>query len=305
MIFADADDFLMYLTHAPIPEITPGMLFGGRTDQTRLDVFTDNACEYPDVVVAWSPVLSTNDEEFAATVTVTNIAGLIGTDTLPSAVEGENTIYTHPTVDQWTTQAEGDGLAEGELYVRGQLTAQPREFQLWITDDRHDLWRIGADTRLGDRTWFAHNYRNDGPQQFVVQCIVHTVRHSITPSEWIVTLGQWSYPLLRANEAHTGEPGTWTTTDDYPAPPPYNFDQLVTADPGPPITPIPLTPWPPGDYVVLGDGSEVSWDGDSWELGRRATPIPAYWQGDRWQQGQWSSGALWDFDAWDIGRWDL
>lgn len=64
-----------------------------------------------------------------------------------------------------------------------------------------------------------------------------------------------------ATGATAGTPATWTPADSYP---PETFAALTTAAP----VASPATPWTVGQYAVLGDGTEVHWDGDSWELGR-------------------------------------
>jgi hypothetical protein len=58
-----------------------------------------------------------------------------------------------------------------------------------------------------------------------------------------------------------GTPSTWTPADSYA---PENLAALTLAAP----TASPLTAWTTGQYAVLGDDTEVHWDGDSWVEGR-------------------------------------
>lgn len=66
-----------------------------------------------------------------------------------------------------------------------------------------------------------------------------------------------------ATGANAGAPGAFTPTN---AVRPYDIEELQTDNP----LANPATAWTAGQYVILGDGSEAHWDGDSWEEGRAA-----------------------------------
>jgi hypothetical protein len=69
----------------------------------------------------------------------------------------------------------------------------------------------------------------------------------------------WSNSGPAATGATAGAPGTWTPAG---AEAPAAFTQLA------PIIATPATAWTTGQYVVLGDASEASWDGAAWAVGR-------------------------------------
>ncbi|MGW6600605.1 phage tail tube protein [Streptomyces sp. NPDC055036] len=74
---------------------------------------------------------------------------------------------------------------------------------------------------------------------------------------------KWTYAITplggpAATGATAGTPGAFTPSGSVA---PYDLADLalVTADP--------LTAWTTGQHVVLGDGSNAAWDGDSWAEG--------------------------------------
>lgn len=126
--------------------------------------------------------------------------------------------------------------------------------------------------------------------------------------------------------ATAGTPGTYTPADAIP----YNITALrlyqPTADPG--------TPWTPGQYVPLGNGSSAYWDGANWKPGKAPTPATGATAGapgtftpsgsappkdlagaasitasptTKWTTGQYvtlgdGSDAYWDGDSWEVGK---
>lgn len=64
-----------------------------------------------------------------------------------------------------------------------------------------------------------------------------------------------------ADGADAGAPGAFTPTN---AVRPYNLAELVADD----LDATPSTAWTAGQYVILGDGSEVHWSGTAWVDGR-------------------------------------
>ena len=68
-------------------------------------------------------------------------------------------------------------------------------------------------------------------------------------------------PPPPATGATAGTPGTWTPAG---AAPPADFAAIGS------IVATPATAWITGEYVVLGDASEASWNGTAWTAGRAA-----------------------------------
>lgn len=288
IVFADADDAVVYFDrdyHGT-----------GRADQTRFHSFTDNACDLAEVVV-WNPELSTNDETLATQVKLANVAALKASAVLTPNPYNTMSTLTHPNPDQWTTQAEGDALAAALLATHSVPMMQPASFQLMVDDPRFpELWPIAVDTRIGDRIVFVHNYRPDG--MLMVGGIINHVAHSITPAQWVTTLAAWSYTLPVGTVGVAGTPGHWLDATGLPARPPATFSDLGT------VTAQPVT-FPLGQYVVLGDGTEVWHNVAGWHIGRTPEPAPAQWHRGRWQSSTWSppNGGRWTEDNWGQTAW--
>ena len=165
----------------------------GRTDQTFLHTITSNACTEPGAHVLWDVVLRADDDHLATVVDLVNVAGVRATATIatgPTSPLEQRITVTHPRPDQWTTGAEGDTLAR--LLLDRMATARVRvdSAAIYLHDDRFDMWTLGLDTRPGDRVRVVHLYPTpDGPGRLDVDAIVGHLAHSITPDQWIVTLG--------------------------------------------------------------------------------------------------------------------
>jgi hypothetical protein len=63
-----------------------------------------------------------------------------------------------------------------------------------------------------------------------------------------------------ATGATAGIPGSWTPSGSDP---PYSLVDLQSSG----VVASPNTAWTSGQYVVLGDASQASWDGTAWEAG--------------------------------------
>lgn len=63
-----------------------------------------------------------------------------------------------------------------------------------------------------------------------------------------------------ATGATAGAPGEWTPVDSYA---PADLTELQAGT----FTASPATAWTTGQHMVLEDGSQAHWDGDSWEAG--------------------------------------
>lgn len=73
--------------------------------------------------------------------------------------------------------------------------------------------------------------------------------------------GGWSGTAPAAATAATaGTPGKYTAPEN-PIPP----TDLAAMTP---VGAIPLTAWTPGQYVMVGDGSEAYWNGTAWTVGK-------------------------------------
>ena len=141
--------------------------------------------------MVWNAVLSSNDDDLAATVTLTNVAGLVATAAVP-----DNDRFpilptlTHSQPDQWTAQFEGDALAALLLDQRDEAKLEVT-FQLYLHAPDRDLWQHGIDLRLGDRIRFRHHVPQPGGDGFTIDVglVVNSLAHSIAPSGWVVTVG--------------------------------------------------------------------------------------------------------------------
>ncbi|MCL1900581.1 MAG: hypothetical protein FWG11_08755 [Promicromonosporaceae bacterium] len=74
-----------------------------------------------------------------------------------------------------------------------------------------------------------------------------------------VPLDNPSWPITETGVA--GAPGNWGTASRRPD----TLADLLAADP--PIAASPTSAWPSGSWIVLGDGTEVYWDGTTWAEG--------------------------------------
>lgn len=284
ILFADADDGLVYRDRN---------WRAGRSDQRNLWIYSDDVCTADAVV--WGIRLDTGDADLVTEVTLTNVAGLTARKTNDPNPYFYSSPYTHPQPDQWTTQAEGDAVAQNTLDNRKIVHVAVDEFTLYIHDTDQDLWPMAVDTRIGDRFLFLHNYAvvGGGTNQFALGAIVNTIRISINPHEWLMTLGAWTYILPLATTALAGEPGRYVDAAGQPAQIPQTFAELITigADP---------IGWRNGEYVALGDGTEAWHNVDGWHTGRAPTIIGSHWHTDaRWSAAVWSSLLEFDYDETD------
>lgn len=71
----------------------------------------------------------------------------------------------------------------------------------------------------------------------------------------------------KVTSATAGLPGAWAPATSTK---PLNLQALTSATPA--ITAAPTTDWAAGQYVVLGDQSEVHWNGTAWVAGRALAP---------------------------------
>lgn len=250
ILFADADDTMIYRDRN---------WRKGRSDQTHIWSYSDDVCSADAIV--WNVRLDTGDMDLATEATLTNIAGLIAHKALTPNPYNYASPVTHPNPDQWTTQAEGDALAQSIIDTRGKVHVTVDEFTLYVHDPDQDLWPMAVDTRIGDRFVFLHNYAVvGGLAQFSLGAIVNMIRISINPNEWLMTLGAWTYILNVATTALAGTPGRFVDALGDPAQIVQSFGSLagVAADP---------VGWRNGAYIVLGDGSTAWHDAGGWHVG--------------------------------------
>jgi hypothetical protein len=184
IIFADADDVLVYRDRN---------WRDGRDDQTQYWTLSDNVCTTETTV--WDARLITADDGLSTAVRLVNVAGLEALQELDANPYSVAHVLTHPDADQWTTQAEGDDLAQWQLDRRSVVLVDVEELTLYVHDDRQDLFPLAVDTRIGDRMFFRHAYRTPTTlEQFTVGIVVSMIRHSINANEWVMTLGAWTFP---------------------------------------------------------------------------------------------------------------
>ena len=150
--------------------------------------------------MVWNAVLSSNDDELAATVRLTNVAGDVVEVSLPD--NGRFPILptlTHSQPDQWARLDHGLALANFLLAQRNQAEIKIT-FQLYLHAPARDLWLRGIDLRLGDRIVFRHRVTYpDGPFIVDVGLIVTSLAHSISPTGWVVTVATSSVVDSRDN----------------------------------------------------------------------------------------------------------
>lgn len=272
ILFGDNDDGLVYRDRT---------WRTGRTDQTRLWTFSDDVCTADAIV--WNIRLNTGDSDLATEVTLSNVAELIAHRALSPNPYSYASPLVHPEPDQWTTQAEGDALAQAILDGRGVVHVVVDEFTLFVHDTDQNLWPIAVDTRIGDRFLFLHNYQVlDVTNQFALGAVVNTIRMSINPGEWLMTLGAWTYILPIATTAIAGVPGRFVDAAGEPAQIPQTFADLVAVDADP-------IGWENGEHVRLGDGTTAWHSSDGWHVGVAPEITAARWGTGQWHVSQWSS----------------
>lgn len=162
----------------------------GRADQTTVPVVSDNVCDVP--VIVWDLELAADDAGLFVRADLFNLAGLHA-----SAQAGDASWYpgaayrlTHPDPDLWTSQADGDDLAEYLIAQSSTPALAPRAFALYLHDPRQDLWRTGIDLRRGDRVEILHAFVDAAGDdaELDVFTIAASVGHEITPDAWLVTV---------------------------------------------------------------------------------------------------------------------
>jgi hypothetical protein len=178
IVYDDADDTVVYRDRR---------WRNGRADQTVVPVLSDNVCD-AGVVVVWEPEATDADDGVAGSVALTNLTAVTVTATAPGGDPAMR--YTHPDVDVWTATVAGQALADWIVQVRSTARMALALARLYLHDRRFDLFRVGADLRLGDRVvWLRRDDWLDGSTDTLqLGLVVRTVRHAITPETWVVDL---------------------------------------------------------------------------------------------------------------------
>lgn len=174
VIYVDADGTLVFYDRS---------WRNGRNDQLALVVASDNVCTAP--VIVWDAVLSTNDVGLADVVILENVAKLKAQ--FPATISG--TVFS-ATEQQWTTQDEGDTLANVIQVAQRQPRVAIDSFDLYLNDGNQPyLWQA-VDWRLFDVLRFLHNSKVVGGTTLLdVSTLIVSVAHAITPDNWIMTVG--------------------------------------------------------------------------------------------------------------------
>lgn len=186
---------------------------GGRADQTRKVVYSDNVCGAD--VVLWDPVIADDDSTLAGRVVLQNNAALTATATGGTLVQPAQ-VYTHPDVDVWKLQADGNKLAADIALARSNPALKLDTGRVHLEDGRFPgYWPLVVDTRLGDRIRLWHDQTNpDGTVATVdVDLIVETVHHSITPESWLVDVETSPAVAFTAVELWDRTVFAWDATD--------------------------------------------------------------------------------------------
>lgn len=184
VVVSDADDTLI---------VRNRVWRNGRDDQPPRWTLTDNRCTAPDAVIVWEAQTAHDDDWLAGRVILSNLAGLAASYTQPAGT-GEpidpTLVYTHPDVDLWKLQAEGDTLAAWIGGLRRVSRLAIALARVYLHDARFDYWQQTIDLRIGDRlNWQHDDVWPDGTAVLVdVDVITHTIRHLLTPETWIVEL---------------------------------------------------------------------------------------------------------------------
>lgn len=178
ILFADVDDALVYMDRE---------WRTGRADQERVWILSDTDCTADAVV--WNPRLITSDESLSTAVHLENVAGLVAASELAANPYGVAHTLTYTEPGQWTTQIQGDTLADFQLDARSVVLVDIGELTLYVHDPDQDLFPIAKDLRIGDRILFRHDYPGG---QFAIVAHVNMIRTSVNPHEWITTIGAWT-----------------------------------------------------------------------------------------------------------------
>lgn len=182
IIYADADDTLVYRDRR---------WRDGRTDQTARPLLTSNVCDAGvGAVVLWEPVAADIDLRLAASVSLSNIAGL--TATAPGSPDLDPAlVFMHPEPDLWQDQQAGDLLAAHLGAVRSDARMALGNAAVYLHDARFDYWRQITDLRLGDLARFQHTDTFTDPPRaelYDVDLVITTLRHRVTADTWVAEL---------------------------------------------------------------------------------------------------------------------
>ena len=156
----------------------------GRADQTHVLVTSSNVCSAEAVV--WDAVLSSNDDSLADRVVLENLA----TPNELVAIAGAASGYVFALSDQqWTTQTEGNILAQLYLDQMSPRQMSVEEFSLYLNDPQQpNLWKA-VDLRRVDHLRFLHDQKTagGGEVRLDVTAVVDGIIHEVTPEGW----GMW------------------------------------------------------------------------------------------------------------------
>lgn len=177
VVYSDADDTLIFRDRN---------WRTGRTDQTSVPIVSDNVCSAN--VVVWDLEAADDDSLLAAKVILGNSAAvqLTATATAAGLSISSGTVFTHPDVDLWKLQSDGDALAAWILAARSESRLGIDLARIYLHDPRHDYWTETIDRRIGDVVRFWHDDTFFGELDTIdVSLVLATIRHMITPTEWV------------------------------------------------------------------------------------------------------------------------
>ena len=177
ILFTDADGTLTYRDR---------MWLLGRGDQPEIPIFSDNVCDAPYTV--WDSEMLTDDDVIVNVANLTNVAKVSLSARNDNSVlrYGEHTL--EHTADQWISTADGSDLANFLVSRLGDAYLRLEQFSLHLPAPHQDAWRVGIDRRLGDVvTWVHEQAATTGADLLVLNLIVRSINHAITPETWVAT----------------------------------------------------------------------------------------------------------------------
>lgn len=180
VVMVDADGTLVYVDRQWVT---------GRADQVDVPTFSDNNCDAP--LHVWDAEQTTDDTTIVNRVTLTSLADV----TVTAANVASADLYGPQSIvrsgDQWVDADDGQALADYLVIRRGDAYLRLEPFVLHLADpNQPGLWPAGIDRRIGDVvTWVHDQPTTTGTALVVIDVVVQSIAHEITPESWVTTIG--------------------------------------------------------------------------------------------------------------------
>lgn len=160
----------------------------GRADQPAVPEFSTTVANADWSV--WNAEISSTDIDRADMVILNNVADIVVTATAAGDVRYT---YQGQTDHQWTTEFDGQALADHLLAEKDAARLTVRAFDLYLMDPlQRGIAAVGYSLRLGDRiTWLHEQPAWPGlPRMITVSAVVTSVVHDVTPGgDWVTHVG--------------------------------------------------------------------------------------------------------------------